>query len=231
MAKYDYTMGKDLDLKAEQERTLQAPVMTANFILKMMYVMMDVLYGFKRTLPKFKVIELLARYPYWAWENGAYYRLTRNYARAAFTAKDASDYALRHIEMGRHSQDNEQWHLMLIEDIMRQKGMTQGVIRGFLMPRLMTLGYFWLTTLMYRVKPEWSFAMNARFESHAEHQYMLLVKEHPEWEDEPIESEYFQHYPKQHSLADLFRRIGLDERDHMNGSLEEYERITGRELQ
>jgi hypothetical protein len=31
-------------------------------------------------------------------------------------------------------------------------------------------------------------------------------------------------------MADLFRRIGLDERDHMMESMEEYERITGKEL-
>ena len=94
----------------------------------------------------------------------------------------------------------------------------------------MTLGYFWLTTVMYRIRPEWSFAMNARFESHAEHQYMLLAQVHPEWEDEPLDSAYFEHYPKQASLADLFRRIGLDERDHMHASMEEYERITGQVL-
>ena len=67
--------------------------------------------------------------------------------------------------------------------------------------------------------------MNAAFESHAERQYMLLVKEHPEWESKPVDSVYFQHYPKQASLADLLRRIGLDERDHMYHSLEEAERL------
>jgi hypothetical protein len=31
-------------------------------------------------------------------------------------------------------------------------------------------------------------------------------------------------------MADLFRRIGLDERDHMTESIEEYERLTGQTL-
>ena len=50
------------------------------------------------------------------------------------------------------------------------------------------------------------------------------------WEAEAVESHGFRHYPKQDSMAALFRRIGLDERDHMNESREEYERLTGREL-
>ncbi len=230
MAKYEYTMGKDLDLKAEQEVTLQTPVMKANIILRSMYLMMDILYGFKRTLPKFKVIELLARQPYWAWELGGYNLITRKYASPKFTKKEDTDYALRHIDMGRKSQDNEQWHLTIIEDIMRQQGVEQGWIKGTLMPRLMVLNYILLEKVMYRFKPEWSFAMNARFESHAEHEYMHLVQEHPEWEDQAVETAYFERYPRQSSMANLFRRIGLDERDHMTESKEEYERITGREL-
>ncbi|HIJ64404.1 MAG TPA: hypothetical protein HPP77_00530 [Candidatus Hydrogenedentes bacterium] len=230
MAQYEYTMGKDVDLKAEQARTLETPAMSANLLLRTMYLGMDLIYGFKRTLPKFKVIELLARYPYWAWENGAYNRLTRSYARTRGADKKGSDLAVRHIELGRKSQDNEQWHLMLIEDIMRQKGIRQGWIKACFLPRVMAFKYLVLTRLMYRLKPEWSFAMNARFESHAEHEYMRLVQEHPEWEDEPAESEYFQYYPRQATLADLFRRIGLDERDHMHESMEEYERLTGRSL-
>lgn len=228
--KYEYTMGKDVDLKAEQQKTMQTPVMSANFILRMMYLTMDLLYGAKGSLPKFKVIEILASYPYRAWENGSYNRLSRRYARAGYVKEGAIDRDLRHIELGRHAQDNEQTHLTLIEDIMRQKGMKQGWFSGFLLPRCMMLTYHLLTRVMYFVRPEWSFSMNARFESHAEHEYMLLVQDHPEWEEEPVDSVHFERYPRQKSMADLFRRIGLDERDHMNESREEYERLTGRTL-
>ncbi len=230
MAKHEHTMGKELDLKAEQEKTLQTPVMKANVILRAMYLAMDLIHGAKRTLPKFKMIEILARYPYWAWENGSYHRLTRNYSKVEYARKEDSEPALRHIELGRHSQDNEQWHLMLIEDIMRRKGMRQRWLVSSFVARFLAFGYLILTRLLYRLKPEWSFAMNARFESHAEHEYMRLVQEHPEWEGEPVESEYFEHYPRQKTMADLFRRIGLDERDHMTESIEEYERLTGRTL-
>jgi len=230
MSTHEYTMGKDVDLKAEQAKTLGSPVLPANILLKLMYLQMDLLYGFKGTLPKFKVVELLARYPYWAWENGSYHRISRTSCSPKFTNKEDSERALRHIDLGRKSQDNEQWHLMLIEDIMRQKGIKAGWLRGYLLPRLMAFGYYWITVIMYYLNPAWSFAMNAKFESHAEHQYMLIVNEHPEWEDEPVESVCFQYYPAQNTMADLFRRIGLDERDHMNQSLEEYERLTGKPL-
>ena len=73
--------------------------------------------------------------------------------------------------------------------------------------------------------------MNARFESHAEREYAKAVKDHPEWETEPVDTEYFEYYPKVSTLADLFRRISLDERDHKFESWEEYERITGNKFQ
>lgn len=213
------------DLKAEQEKTLQTPAMKANPILKMMYLGMDLIYGSSRTLPKMKTIEILARYPYWAWENGSYHRLTRMYASKGYTKKESSDNALQIIEFSRKSQDNEQWHMMLIEDIMRQKGVKQGFLKAHLIPRIMSFKYFIFSWLLFRLKPEWSFAMNAKFESHAEHEYMKMVKEHPEWEDEPVESEYFQYYPKQSTMADLFRQIGLDEREHMEESIKAYKRL------
>ena len=227
MTKYEYTMGRDdLDLRAEQAKTLAFPTLKANLILKAMFLLMDLIYGFKRTLPKFKIIELLARYPYWAWETGAYHMISRDYYKTELTDKHLkNEYALRHIEMGRHSQDNEQWHLMILEEIMRQKNIKQGWLKFHLIPRILTLKYYFLTKLMYRLNPNWSFAMNAAFESHAEHQYMLLVAENPQWENEQVNSDYFKYYPKQKSLSDLLRRIGLDERDHMNESLEELERF------
>jgi hypothetical protein len=218
------------DLKSEQEKTLKTPLMEANLILKMLFLGMDLIYGSKRTLLKFRVIEILARYPYWAWEISSYNRLTRMYARTRYNEKKSSDTAIHYVELGRKSQDNEQWHMLIIEDIMRQKRIKQGWVKTYLIPRILSLGYLGFTRLLFRLKPEWSFAMNAKFESHAEHEYMLLVKEHPEWEDEPVESKYFQYYPRQSTMADLFRRIGLDEREHKEESMKEYERLTGKTI-
>jgi len=227
MSKYEYTMHKDVDLKKEQQKTLQAPALETHVLLKVMIAIIDFFYGKKRTLLKFRTLEILARYPYWAWENGSYHRITRTYTRMRPKTKKEIEQSLRHIHLGREAQDNEQWHLMLIEDVMRQKSIKANWWKTCFIPTLLACCYFGLTRCMYYVRPKWSFSLNARFESHAEHQYMLMVQEHPEWEEEPIESEYFEYYPQQKSLADLFRRIGLDERDHKNTSLEEYECLTG----
>ena len=59
MGRYEYTMGKELDLKAEQEKTLAAPKLPANLILKFMFWQFDVVYGKARSLPKVLVLALL----------------------------------------------------------------------------------------------------------------------------------------------------------------------------
>jgi len=225
MSGYEYTMGKVVDLKVEQKKTLETPVLKANLILKSMYLMMNLLYGFKRTLPKFMIIEVLARYPYWAWERGGYKIVTKSHTHSRWAKRHESDIALYLISLGRESQDIEQWHLMLIQDIMKQKELHLGWLKKVFLPRIITGAYYYLTRIMWWMNPKWSFRMNAAFESHAEHEYMKIVQEHPEWENEQIESEYFEFYPKQKSMADLFRRIGLDERDHMYHSLEGMERM------
>jgi hypothetical protein len=53
---------------------------------------------------------------------------------------------------------------------------------------------------------------------------MFMVQENPDWDKEPVDSTYFEYYPRHRSLGDLVRRIALDERDHMNHSLEELEK-------
>jgi ubiquinol oxidase len=49
---------------------------------------------------------------------------------------------------------------------------------------------------------------------HAEHEYALLVDEHPEWETTPFTSAFADDFGQYASLADLFRQIGYDERLH-----------------
>ena len=61
--------------------------------------------------------------------------------------------------------------------------------------------------------------MNADFEDHAEHEYALLVSEHPEWETEPFNSAFARDYGTFKSIADLLRQIGHDERVHKEESL------------
>ena len=230
MSKYEYTMGKELDLKEEQRKTEARPVLPAQLLLKLRFIYLGVVYGEKGTRRKLQGREIFARYPYIAWELRAYKWITKQYAVRDFTRKPDSELNMHYIDLGRRSQDNEQMHLMLIEDVMRQKGIRQPWLRSVLFPRVAAFMYHYSSNLLFWLRPAGSFSMNARFESHAEHEYMKLVVEHPEWEDEPVDTDYFEYYPRQKTMADLFRRIGLDERDHMHESMEEYERLTGREL-
>jgi len=71
---------------------------------------------------------------------------------------------------------------------------------------------------------------NAEFEDHAEHVYAQFVEDHPEWESQAVSGDIVPEYIDASNWADVFRRIGLDERDHMHESMEEYEKVTGREL-
>ena len=73
--------------------------------------------------------------------------------------------------------------------------------------------------LLFVINPKWSYLLNADFEDHAEHEYMLLVAEHPEWEDIPFRSDFRRILRIVRFLADLFRQIGHDERVHKEESI------------
>jgi len=77
----------------------------------------------------------------------------------------------------------------------------------------------YVSWILYVIKPAWSYGLNADFEDHAEHEYMEFVKENPDFESEPFDSDFKKDYGDFKSLADLFRRIGLDERIHKEESL------------
>jgi hypothetical protein len=55
-------------LRHEQERTLASPRMRYSLLASVLFRGMDLVYGRRRSLSKFKVLELIARVPYQAWE-------------------------------------------------------------------------------------------------------------------------------------------------------------------
>src|SRR5207302_839159 len=80
-------------------------------------------------------------------------------------------------------------------------------------------GYYQVSWLFYVLCPAWSYRLNADFEDHAEHEYMALVAEHPEWETEPFDSVFAADYAELDTVADLFLQLGYDERLHKRGSV------------
>jgi ubiquinol oxidase len=93
-----------------------------------------------------------------------------------------------------------------------------GLLAGIL-PQIAAFVYYHVSWLLYVIDPKDSYELNADFEDHAEHEYMEFVRENPEFETRPFVSGFEKDYGAFASWADLFRRIGLDERLHKLESL------------
>jgi len=198
----------------EQERTLSTPRFRYSLLARILFIGMDLLYGRRRTLSKFKVLELIARVPYQAWEQVAYVAMTHTSRDPGFARR-----IFDRVRESREQQDNEQWHLLILEELIAGRGIREGFVRFWLLPQFIAFVYYQIVWLMYVVRPSLAYRLNAEFEDHAEHEYMEFVREHPEFEREPFESILSQDYGHFESLADLFRQIGYDERIHKEESL------------
>ena len=116
--------------------------------------------------------------PYRAWENVAYVAVThRPPARFARRVFDR-------VRVSRWEQDNEQWHLLILEE---RRPMHPG-IRGSKGDCCLSLAfvYYQLSWIMYSIRPTWSYRLNADFEDHAEHVRATRGRA-PEWEATPYE--------------------------------------------
>jgi ubiquinol oxidase len=195
-------------LVAEQRRTLASTRRRYSLSARLLFTIIDRLYGRDRTLEKFRVLELVARVPYQAWENVAYVAVTHRASQPGFARR-----IFDRVRTARWEQDNEQWHLLILEELSAEERRS-GFVRSRIVPQVLAFAYYQLSWLMYAVRPAWSYRMNADFEDHAEHEYAALVEEHPEWERQPYAGTFVDDYGAYDSLADLFRQIGYDERVH-----------------
>ncbi len=207
------------ELVLEQQKTLQSQRLKYGLLARLLFLTMDFLYGKKRTLEKFKVLEIIARVPYQAWENVGYIAVTHSYIRPRF-ARRVFDY----IREARSQQDNEQWHLLILEEQLEKRKVGRGWLRYWVIPQIISVIYYHISWILYVIRPRLSYLLNAHFEDHAEHEYMEFVRENPQFENEPFESAFAQDYGNYATLADLLRQIGLDERHHKDESLARLER-------
>lgn len=69
-------------------------------------------------------------------------------------------------------------------------------MRFTVFPQALAFVYYQLSWLLYVIRPAWSYQLNADFEDHAEHEYALLVDEHPEWEHRPFDSAFADNYAR-----------------------------------
>jgi ubiquinol oxidase len=202
-----------IDLKKEQQASLSRPRYKYSAIAQFFFLMMDLVTGSKVTLAKAKLLETLACVPYRSWESRQYARLTQNYRNQGLVQKS---FAIMH--WGREAQDNEYWHLLVINEKMKEDRISDPWYLFAPIPLLMAAFYSLLTWTMALFAIRRAFLFNAEFEDHAEHIYARFVQEHPEWEQQPVHNELIKKYGAFQTWADVFRRIGLDERDHMNSS-------------
>jgi ubiquinol oxidase len=207
----------DLDhdgLARAQEETDQSQRRRYGIAARLLFALLDGVYGRRRTLSKFKVLELVARVPYQSWEQVAYIAITHTYERTGLARR-----IYDRVAESRAQQDNEQWHLLILEERALRAGVREGWVRFRLVPQVLAFAYYQLSWLLYVMRPAWSYRLNADFEDHAEHEYMAFVTEHPEWETEPFDSAFGADYAQLATVADLFRQIGYDERVHKDESL------------
>jgi ubiquinol oxidase len=199
-------------LVAEQRTSAESPRRRYSLSARALFAAMDKLYGAPRTLEKFRVLELVARVPYQAWENVAYVAVTHTARQHGFARR-----VFDRVRTARWEQDNEQWHLLILEELSRDAPRS-GFVRSRVIPQILAFVYYQLSWFMFVIRPAWSYRLNADFEDHAEHEYAFLVDEHPEWEGLPYDSEFASDFGEYDSLADLFRQIGYDERLHKQES-------------
>ena len=201
-------------LRTAQAETLDAPRLRYSLLARALFTSMDLAYGRKRTIVKFTMLEFIARVPYQAWERMGYLTLARYRGRSALARR-----VFERIVESRADQDNEQWHLLILEELVAGSGKKESRWHYYWIPQAIAFAYYQLSWLLYVLHPAWSYQLNADFEDHAEHEYMTLVTEHPEWEKQPFTSAFEADYGSFESLADLFRQIGHDERVHKQESV------------
>lgn len=203
-------------LRFAQAQTLRTPRFRYSIPARLLFFVTDLIYGKQGSVLKFKVLEIVARVPYQAWERAAYTALTRAHRKTRLARR-----IFDRVVQTRAQQDNEQWHLLIMEELAQRQGLAQPFARFRLLPQLLAIGYYHLSWILYVLWPTASYRLNAAFEDHAEHEYMLYVAEHPELEHQPYEGMFGRDYGHYASLADLFRQIGHDERVHKEESLAE----------
>lgn len=207
-------MASSIDLQREQMASLNRPRHKYSLMARIFFVSMDILAGPTTTLSKVKLLEMLASIPYREWEARQYDQMTRRYKNSNLV-----QLAQRVVRWGREAQDNEYDHLLVIEEKMKADGAVDPWYLIAPIPWLMVWSYVILARFLAWINLRRAYLFNGEFEDHAERVYAQFVADNPAWEAEVVPSGYVTQYAGGvTNWADVFRRIGLDERDHRNRS-------------
>lgn len=75
------------ELGRAQSQISEAPRRRYGIAARVLFASLDVIYGKPRTLSKFKILELIARVPYQAWEQVAYVAITHVHERTGMARR------------------------------------------------------------------------------------------------------------------------------------------------
>ncbi|MGH3591035.1 MAG: hypothetical protein ACRDRF_08400, partial [Pseudonocardiaceae bacterium] len=114
------------ELRRAQDQTLEAPRRRYGIAARILFRSLDMVYGKPLTLSKFKVLELIARVPYMAWEQVAFIAITHVHADT-----DMARRIHERVAESRAQQDNEMFHLLIIEELIARSGRRQPQIMFF----------------------------------------------------------------------------------------------------
>jgi hypothetical protein len=187
----------------------------------------NVVFGNKPSYLKFRAVEVIARVPYHSWDAAVFTLLTTCYRNAnkALELGHTSRFA-------RMAQDNETMHVVVISELASKEERANPIIHT-LIPMLFAFFYFWMSYILYLVKPRYSLELNYLFESHAFEQYSLFLEQQGEkMKQKPVDSAYLRWYGRQaKNHFELFSLIRNDELIHRNRSIRELDEIEARKKQ
>ncbi len=169
-----------IDLRREQQATADRPRYPYSAAARVFFGAMDRLAGPETTLAKARMVEALASIPYRAWER-------RQLARMSLAYDDPGLYREGRELVGwaREAQDNEYWHLLVVNEKLRQEGTEDPRYMTRPIPFFMLPGYTLLMWAMARLGSRRSYLLNAELEDHSEHYYAELVAVHPDGRTSP----------------------------------------------
>lgn len=140
------------ELVETHQRTLSAPRRRYGLGARGLFALLDIVYGKPRTLSKFKVLELVARVPYQSWEQVAYIAITHTEKRT-----DMARRIFHRVTESRAQQDNEQWHLLILEEHIARQQISEGWLKFTVIPQALAFVYYQLSWLLYVLRPAWSY--------------------------------------------------------------------------
>lgn len=184
------------------------------FFAKILFGTIDVLYGKKPSLLKFKVLEVVARVPYQTWEFLSYLATTNFYNNET----RAVQYACV-ADFGKFAQDNETMHVVVISRICKDEGIGNWFAHT-LVPIFMAYIYMVISLILYALERKHSYELNYMFEEHAYNQYQEFLDTHEEeLKSKTVSSEFLDYYGREvKNQYEFFVSVKNDEIVHRNES-------------